>query len=233
MSYTYSSFVTVLAERLSVPTNDPDFVTDLAAIIDDAEQRIYRELDLLSTIVRDTSASTTANNRTFSLPSALGRFVVVEEINVVVNGVRNPLVSASKEVINWSWPSDTAPGSSTVPTMFGMLSDQTVLFGPPPGSVWPVEVIGTIRPNTLSATNTTTFLSQFLSDLFLAAAMVSATGGLLRNYGASSDDPRMAVSWSAQYDKLMASAQREEIRKKFGSSSWTSKSPAMATPERG
>lgn len=232
MSYTYSSLVTILAERLSVSATDADFLTDLPTIIDDAEQRCYRDLDLLATVVRDQSATTTANSRTFTLPTASGRFVVLDEVSVMVNSVRYPCVRASKEVIDYLWPGETAATASTIPNQFAMISDQTIIFGPPPGGTWTVECIGTIRPAALSASNTTTFLTSYLSDLFLAACMVSATGGLLRNYGAASDDPRMAISWDGEYNKRLASANAEEMRRRYGSSSWIAKTPQSAISER-
>ena len=71
MSYNYSGYVTDLANLLVVPQNDPGFMTALPNIIDDAEQRIYRELNLLSTSVRDSSANLTANSRNFVLPQTI------------------------------------------------------------------------------------------------------------------------------------------------------------------
>lgn len=51
MALTYNQFTTDLANFIVVPVNDPAFVIALPNIIDDAEQRLYRELDLLSTLV--------------------------------------------------------------------------------------------------------------------------------------------------------------------------------------
>lgn len=219
MSYTFTTFVSVLAERLgNLDVNDEDFQTDLPAIIDDAEQRIYRELDLLSTVVTDTSGQTTANKRDFTLPQSAGRFVVLQSINIFTAGLgsaRQPLVPVSRELIDWTWPSDVAQSNLTIPTMFALVTDQTVRFGPPPGSILNVECIGTIRPTPLSSSNPTTFLTQFLSDLFLAAAMVSASGGLLQNFDAKADNPQMSMSWEGEYQKRFASANAEELRKKF------------------
>ena len=84
-----------------------------------------------------------------------------------------------------------------------------------PGAAWSCEVIGTIRPAPLSSTNTDTYLTDYLSDLFFAACMVSATGGLLKNYGSQADSAQQAISWQAQYQERLASAKREELRKSF------------------
>ena len=77
----------------------------------------------------------------------------------------------------------------------------------------------------------TTYLSTQLPDLFLAAAMVSATG-YQKNYGAQADNPRDANSWLAEANKLLATAKMEDQRRKFhGYQSVTSQStPPPPTP---
>lgn len=214
MSYTYATFKTALAAELAVAEDDADFVAMLPTFIDDAEQRIYRELDLLTAVVT-TSGTLTADDRSFTLPITNGHVLVVDYINVIdSSSVRHPALPASRAAIDTLWPSNTAASSSTVPTMFARIDDTTVLFGPPPGSTWTCEVVHTIRPTALSAGNTTTFLSNYLSDVFFACAMISASGWM-RNFGAQADDPRMAVSWEDQYKIKIASAGGEELRKKF------------------
>lgn len=228
MSLTYATYQTELAALIVAGTSDADFITILPGIIDYAEQRVYRELDLLSTVVRDSSTNATANSRNFTLPSAQGRFVVLQSVNVVTpvgmttsNGTRVPLVRTSRDYIDAAWPSETAAGASTVPVYWAPVTDQTIIFGPPPGSTFNVEAVGTIRPNPLSATNTTTFLTLYLPDLFIAASMIFASG-YQKNFGSQADDPKMAQSWEAQYQTLFASANKEELKRKFGSA------PAMA-----
>lgn len=240
MSLNYSQYVAELQGLAGTTSADADFLAIIPGAIDYAEQRIYRELDLLSTIVRDNSANATANARTFTLPSSLGRFVIVEGINIVTpvgsttaNGTRNALTPTSKEYIDFVWPTEAAGSATTVPSYFGMVTDQTVVFGPAPGAAFNVEVIGTIRPAPLSASNATTFLSLYLPDLFIAASMVFLSG-YMKNFGAQQDNPQMAVSWEAQYGVLFQSANAEEQRRKFGAASWTSKGlMPSAQPQRG
>ena len=55
MSLTYSSYVTSMANLMVVPTTDPAFQTMLPNMIDDAELRCYRALNLLDETVRDSS----------------------------------------------------------------------------------------------------------------------------------------------------------------------------------
>jgi hypothetical protein len=130
------------------------------------------------------------------------------------------------------WTTETAASASTVPDCYAMITDQTIIVGSPPGAEFTVEVIGTIRPTPLSVSNTTSYLSLYLPDLFLAASMVFGTG-YQQNFGAQSDNPQMAVSWETQYQSLKASANLEELRKKYQSVAWSSMSPSpAATPTR-
>lgn len=214
MSYTYATFTTALATEIAVSESNADFVALLPTFIDDAEQRIYRELDLLAASVT-TTGTVIANNRSFTLPTTNGHVLVVDQINILnASSVRFPVTPATRAVIDTLWPSNAALTSSCIPKWFTRIDDTTVLFGPPPGTAWSCEVIHTIRPTPLSASNTTTFLTLYLSDLFFAAAMVSASG-FMRNFGAQADDPKMAVSWESQFQARLTSAKSEELRKQF------------------
>lgn len=214
MAYNYSTYVTTMANLLVVQETNPAFAQIVPRMIEHAEQRIYRELDLLSVNVVDATGVLSANTRTFTLPSAQGTFVVVNGINILSGIARTPVLKASREVIDGLWPSNIADTAATIPSMFAMLTDQTLLFGPPAGVNTSLEVHGTIRPATLSVTNATTFLTNHLPELFIAASMVFGSG-YQRNFGAQSDDPKMSQSWEVQYQTLLGSAGAEEMRKKF------------------
>jgi hypothetical protein len=226
MALTYSQYVTELSKLCVIPESDTDFTSNLPSAINYAEERCYRELNLLATVVRDSSANVTANTRNFTLPSSLGRFVVVNGINVITpvgtevsDGTRNALMEATRDFIDFTWPSNTAAAATTVPQYFAMITDQTVIFGPPPGAAFNAEVVGTIRPEALSDSNTSTYLSAYLPDLFLMASMVFMSG-YMRNFGSQADDPKMAASWEQQYQTAFASANTEETRKRFGMGKW-------------
>lgn len=236
MALTYPLFVTDLANLLVVPADDANYLTVLPNIIDDAEQRIYRELDLLNTIVRDTGGNLTANSRNFTLPQTSGRFVVTESMNVFTpSGTttnRNQLVPVSREWLDAIWGNDAATTTPSVPQYYAMITDQSIIVGPPPDATYTMEVIGTIRPPPLSATNTTTYLTLYLPDLFLAAAMVFGAAYQL-NFSAAGDDPQQAASWETHFQKLLPSANTEEQRKRYASQAWSPKQPAnLATPPR-
>ena len=236
MSLNYTSYVNSLANLLELPVTDPAFLIVLPNIIDDAEQRVYRELDILNTVVRDPGGLMSANSRTITLPQTYGRFVVVESMKVFTPAAMpttpNPMVPVSRELIEYVWPTDVAPFINSVPQYYAPVTDQQFVVGPAPDASYPFEVVGTIRPTPLSATNATTYLSLYLPDILIAASMVFAAG-YQRNFGSGADDPQMGVTWELHLKTLLQSANIEEQRKRYASQAWTPKQPApLATPPR-
>lgn len=232
MSYNYTTFVNYLSVTTVIPSTDTNFQTILPDCIDYSEQRVYREMNLLATVTRDSSSAVTVGTRTFNLPTSVGTFVAVNGINIITPvsmqpdaGTRNQLALVSRDVLDNVWPSTTG---ANVPNMYAMITDQQIIVGPSPDQAYTAEVIGTIRPNPLSATNTQTYLTLYLPDLFFAAAMIFMSG-YMRNFGSQADTPQMAMSWEQQYEKLFQSANEEEQRKRFGSGAWGNTQPATAT----
>lgn len=237
MSLNYTTYVAQLANIMSVDPATPQFQTMLPGCIDYAEQRIYRELDLLNTVVRNDSATLTTLNRNFTLPTTTnGNFITIQGINLVTpagvatidTGTRNPLQPTTRDFLDSVWNSATG---AALPKLFAMIDQFNIIVGPWPNAAYQVEVIGTIRPNPLSSTNTSTFLTQYLPDLFIAGSMIFASG-YQRDFGSQADNPAQAVSWETQYEKLFASANMEELRKKFAGPGWTSMSSIANPPVR-
>jgi hypothetical protein len=223
----------MLANTLVVSSTNLALSIELPIIIDTAEQRCYRELQLLDTIVRDQSSTLTANSRNFTFPQ---HFVVSESINVFTpvntTTTRLQLIPTTREFLDAVYGNEAAVNSPSVPHYYAMITDQSIIVGPPPDAAYTLEVVGTVRPTPLSSTNTTTYLTQFLPDLFFAAS-VSFSAGYLQNYGAQTDNPQMATSWEGTFTALLGSANKEEEMKRYASQAWSAKPPAsLATPPR-
>jgi hypothetical protein len=239
----YDEFVSTMATMTVIASSNTDFETVLPSAIDYAEGRINRDLDMLNLDVRDGSASTSANNRNFTLPTSVGTFQIVTEVAVITPagtapdlGTRNLLIPVSKAVLDWTYPSSTGAG---VPEMFAYITQSAIagqsniILGPWPNAVYRVEVTGKIQWTPLSSANTTTFISLYYPDLLVAAAMIFMTG-FKGNFGAQSDDPRSAMSWEQQYTALLAGSSPWEARKRFAGASWTAKPvEPTAVPQRG
>lgn len=224
MSYDYAQYQTYLSVMMATTTTDPNFVAILPMCIDYAEQRIYRELDLLNTRVRDSSQACTVGARLVNLPSQI---MVLETLAVITPagsqpsaGTRNILTAVTHDFMDLTYPNDGPAAYQAMPLYYAMLTQTTALVGPSPDAAYVLEAVCTERPAPLSASNTTTVLTDMLPDLFMAASLIWMAS-YQKNFGAASDDPKMAQSWEAQYAQLMASAKSEEFRKKLEASSWT------------
>ena len=102
-----------------------------------------------------------------------------------------------------------------------MLTQDSLYVGPYPDQNYPVEIQGTYRPEPLSLTNPTTYITEYLDDLFIAASMVFASG-YMRDFGAQADNPAQAQSWENQYQLIVKGANLEALRQKFTGPAWTS-----------
>lgn len=236
MSLTYATWKTTISTLTVIEETDADLLQILPQCIDYAENRLYGELDLLNTVTRQTGALT-ASNRNFTLPSASGRFVVTNGINIITpssatnpdDGALNQCLPTTRDYLDAVWPSVTGAG---LPVNYAMITDQTVVFGPWPDAAYTAQVIGTVRPTPLSVSNTTTPLTLYWPQLFVAASMVFMAG-YMRDYGSQADDPKLAQSWETQYGLLFASANVETNRSKYASGAWSSMQPTpIATPSR-
>ena len=235
--YGTTSYVTQIATMAVVEETSPAFVTILPQMITYAENRIYRELDFLFTSIATTAYGLTAGNRIIAVPA--GTFVVPEQINLLTPagttdpdaGTRVPLLPTTKEFLDQVYGSGILANRGQ-PKYFVPFDDYTFLVGPYPDSNYTCEIIGTYRPDSLSATNLTTFISLYLPDLFIMASMIYVSA-YQRNFGRANDDPQMAVSYESQYQALKASALSEENRKKFEAAAWSSQGASTsATPTR-
>jgi hypothetical protein len=232
---TYSQYVTQIATLAVVDENDSAFQIILPQMITYAENRMYRDLDFLFTSVSNTSYACTVGTRSISVPA--GTFVVPEQINVITpagttdpnSGTRIPLLPTTKEFLDAVYGNSQ---SKALPKYFAVFDDYQFLLGPYPDAAYQVEIVGTIRPNSLSMANPSTFISLYLPDLFIMASMIYVSG-YQRNFGRANDDPQMAITYESQYQALLKSALMEENRKKFEAAAWSSQSPSpVASPTR-
>lgn len=240
----YSQYVTEIGDLLQYQITDPSSATPfvnndanniLSSIIEYAELRMYREYDFLSTITTNTG-TLTSSSRNYSMPSAI---VVLQSANVITpastapdSGMRNPLQRVSIEYLNFTYPG----GSTGVPQYYALnqaaLStnpNPDIRLAPTPDATYEIEFLGTQRPAALSSTNTTTFLTLNLPDVFKAASMVYGVG-FQRDFGAQSSDPQMGLSWENTYQALKAGSMTEELRKKAQSQAWTPYLPSPLAP---
>jgi hypothetical protein len=222
--------------------NQPEFTALIPAMLNYAEQRIQRDLDLQA--LRGGAANVyhlTPGNANLAIPAA--DFVVIESLGAFnPSGGFYPLNPVSRDYLL----STLAQAPLGPPKVFAMiggfaagLTGTIVAVGPTPDQAYAVYAYGTIRAPSLFTFATpsqagvgTTWLSTWLPDLLVMACMIYVAG-YQRDFGRQSDDPQLAQSYEQQYQALLAPVDKEEYRKRFQADAWSSqpKSP-VATPTR-
>lgn len=166
--------------------------------------------------------------------------VVVQDIAAIVPAPDQPNVGkrirfrpASLDWIDNVWPNEA---TTAVPTYdnayFTMKTDQVVIVCPTPPAAYVAEITGTWRPAPMSATNPTTWLGTNVPDLLFIACMLEVSAWM-RDFGATSGDPALAMTWTQRYEQAKASALEEENRRKGYGPGWQPMSPTpLAQPPR-
>lgn len=224
----------VVDANSATPSSDSDVNAILPRIFDLAEQQIYTDMDFLQTRASDHTKTCTANSRSAALPDNI---MVTEGVAVISpvtatdpkDGVRNDLERASLDFIDLCYPTEAT--GTTIPKWYALKDAKTIVMGPTPNAAYTLEVTGTYRPARISATNTTTYLSETYPHLLMQACAVAFCGHQ-RAYGAQASDPQQAVSWANLYQSSLASAIAEEKRRK-GESPTTSRTSAKAPASEG
>ena len=217
---TYDSFVASLANLMVVDPATPEFEIFIPDCIQYSEKRIYRELDVIDTVWMS-EATLTPGNRLFVPPPArYGSYITYQGMNIVIP---NPLQRIQLQPVSLSYLNAVwgTPNNSGVPHYFGVFRQDSVIVGQWPDKAYTIEVLGTYRPEPLSATHPETYLTQYLPDLFLAASVVFASG-YMKDFGSQADAPQQSQSWENQYQLLSKSANLETLRQKYAGPGWTS-----------
>lgn len=246
---TYNGYVTQIADLAVLQTTtvggvvtpvDTDLVNLLSQMIDYAELRIQRDLDLEQSINNSTAYSLTSGTNTLTMD--VNSFITVQDISYTSGTQTLPILPTSKHVIQYVYPDSSITGAPVYYAPYGGDStttgatSQIWLFGPTPDQNYSLSVNGTVRmislnsfgDNSSDASTKYTFISAYLPDLLLMASMVYLSG-FQRNFGRQADDPAMAVSYEQQYNALLKGAMTEENRRKFWMSAWTSLSQPVGT----
>ena len=256
---TYNGYVTQVANMAVVEyqtiTNvggqgivvgvDSAFNVIIPQMLNYAELRIQRDLDLLPSQSSRTYTLTSGNNE---LQISSNDFVTVQTVQVTSGTAKIPLLPVTKEYLQNVYNNSSFTGIPAFYAMYGGdlatggNTTANILLGPYPGSNYPVTVTGTVRMPTLYpdlgndgypvSGAGTTFISTYLPDMLLMASLIYISA-YQRNFGRMSDDPAMAQSYEAQYQALKQAAVMEEYGKKFQASAWSSYSTSpAATPTR-
>jgi hypothetical protein len=249
---TYNGYVSQIATMAVLNTEtvggvvvgvDEPFNAIIPQMLNYAELRIQRDLDLLPSLVTVTSSPTTGDTYTIAegatnLSVPTSDFVTIQTIAVVIDGVVNPLLPTTKEYLQNVFGD---PSYTGVPFYFAMLGGDVgtgglttnlIRLAPRSNGTYNLGITGTVRlatlyqfANSANASTGATFISTYLPDLLIMASMIYLSA-YQRNFGDMGNDPAMPGTYENQYQTLLKGASIEEARKKFNSAGWTSLSPA-------
>lgn len=248
---TYNLYVSQVANLAVMQTQtvsgvvegvDASFNALIPSMLNYAELRIQRDLDLLPSLTSRTYSLAADTN---TLQISVDDFVTIQTIQVAHGSTVVPTRPVSKELLQNVYPTDAVKGP---PVWFAMTGgDATtggstynnITFGPFTDAIYSVTAYGTIRlpslykfANPTDAGTGTTFISTYLPDLLIQASMIYVSE-FQRNFTPTGNDPEMPGSYELQYGALLKSAVVEEARKKFQASAWSSMAPPIvATPNR-
>jgi len=249
---TYNGYVNQIATLAVVSTTtvsgvvqgvDAAFNTLIPQMLNYAELRIQRDLDLLPSLTTNTYTLSSGSNL---LTLDIDDFVTVQTVSVVSGTTTVPLIPTTKEFLQNVYNDSSSTGQPQYFAMYGSTAgdygntSQNIIVGPYANSTYNILLTGTVRMPTLyqyatagTANTSTTFISTYLPDMLVQASMIYISQ-FQRNFGPASNDPQMGPTYEAQYQALLRGALGEEYRKKFQASAWSSSSSSpVATPTAG
>lgn len=191
---TYAELTQKLQDWLE--DDDAEFVGSIDEVINLAEMRLWRDLDLSIFTAEDTVA-TAASTDTVTKPTTDPQLVTWQSIYYDSAGERTFLELRSTDFVR----DHQTIGATAAPRYYAETSETDWLLSPIPDAIYTLNARGVTRPTRLSATQTTTWLSTHQDDILFKACLAEAEGFL------KSDD-RVPV-WEEQYVARLPLAKRE------------------------
>jgi hypothetical protein len=152
--------------------------TIVQGMIRDAELRIFREVDADYTREYAT-ANLNINSPYLDLPSAnvttSTRTSIIVRSMLVFDSTQTPTTKEYLDKRDTSFIFEyNSTGATGVPKYYANWKETTIIMAPAPDAQYLVQLSYIYSPEALSATNTTTYLSDNVSDLLFYATMVQA-----------------------------------------------------------
>ena len=168
---TYTELVQKIRDYTEVSSNVlTDSITN--DIIRDAELRIMRDVDVDAN-KRYATAQVISGTRFIDTPQ---NTLVIRSAQIVdSDGTSNP---DNREFLEWrdsSFMSEFNPTNAQgVPKYYSWWDDDTIVLSPTPDATYTIQLNYILKPQTLSSTNTQTYISQQFPNGLLYACLVEA-----------------------------------------------------------
>jgi len=174
----YAELVQKIRDYCEVDSNV--FTTTIInGFILDAEERILREIDSDNNRAYAT-ATIVAGQRYVNTPLITDQTLIVRSAQIIdSDGTGNPTNRSFVEYRDTSYISEYNPTETQgVPKYFSYWDENTLVVAPTPDQNYTMQLNYILKPAGLSASNTTTYLSQNFPSGLLYACLVEAFGFL-------------------------------------------------------
>jgi hypothetical protein len=149
-------------------SDETDFVAEIDFIIEIAEKQLYRAIDLNAGRKEGTAIALVAGTAVVAIPTEV--VTIYNAWLVTAAGARTSLVQKDVSYIDDYTGDRTLQGN---PRFYAWYDADNILLGPAPDDATDTVVLShTYRPDQLSETETTTWLSLNAPDLLLKACLV-------------------------------------------------------------
>lgn len=184
-----------------------DFTDDLNDIVDLGEKRLLRDLDLaifrrVDSTLTLTASTAEATKATISSPDLR---IATKAVWLTGGGLSGPvfLEQRSYEYVTMY----NSGASDGTPKFYGEKDEDTFIFGAPPDDTYTVNERFISRPEPLSTSNETNWLSDNAYDILFKACLAEACA-FLKNMG-------LKTAWDMDYEAALPMA-RKELYNLFG-----------------
>lgn len=175
-----------------------DYMAHLDTIIAEAETMVLRDLDLEIFQDEVAAGTLTIGQRTLTRPAGL---VKINGLWLVVSGSRKFIERRTKGYCE-AYGEDTS--ITERPTYYAEQSEESLYFVNTPDQAYEAIAYGIVRPDGLSDSTTTTWLSTYAGDLLFAACKIRSEQYLV--------DATQAGIWGADYNNNLLPKAKLELR---------------------
>ncbi len=190
-----------------VEDDDAEFTGSIPDIIDLAEKRVLRDIDLAIFRRTDTTLVMTATQALDTKPVIAPPDLLIATKGIYLTGGALTgstfLENRSNEYV-LDYNNGVADGT---PRYFGEVSETQWIWGPPPDATYTVNVRFLSRPDRLTAANQTNWLSDNVYDFLFKAALAETEKFLIA-------EERVPL-WEADYQMALPKVRRE-LYNQFG-----------------
>lgn len=148
-------------------TDETTFNANIANFISLTEEKIYRQV-LSPKIRKNATSTTTASDQYLSTPSD---FLAAFSLSVDDAAGAGPVFLRPKDV-NFMREAFPLVASTGTPRYYAMFDDDTIILGPTPLGAYTAELHYYYRPETMSATNLTTWAGDNAENAMLYGCLL-------------------------------------------------------------